>query len=556
MELAPLSAGVTFDEVSADDVIVFLNGEKTNPVSMEQPWRDQRRYSRGAQSVDEANRTAPAHARINKSLILVAAKPLIRAGKGTTQRAASILQHTAGVQVVEAIDVDGIIRFIRNTLSDMEGLSEINDDTNFFDCGMDSLQALHLVRTMRKALGYPSLALSTIYQNPAARQLAATSSSWQPIEASYRDLVQEISKPADTLDAGESPVDILLTGSTGTLGTSILHALLGCPNFERFTACNLGTDILNDRVAFLRADLTDPKLGLGEETYTALRARVGISTHNALSVNFNLSLLSFRPLLVGLVNLFKFAAGAPRVVRTFFISSISSVSGIGSPAPTETVLDESKSLSTSLANGSARSKRLAELLCDAAARHLGISVVLVHVGQVGGSTTQRGAIWNMSEWLPSLVICSLLRLKRLPDSLGPYDGAEVFNLRNPNTVSWSSLIPIIGEADKTKVDGIIQVVPYAAWMAQLQESGDIDSNEEDTKVTRSLMVKNPAVKLINFYREGLWPQLPKNIPTQSPILVTRIMVVSNTLRNMPPVSPEWMIKWVIEWLEVADSTNT
>ena len=119
----------------ADDIIVFLNGEKTNPVSMEQyvvahnldvvggalvvgaqrfqaalliepaastgPLTTAEQASlieRVWPSVEEINRSTPAHARIEKSLILVASPhPFIRAGKGTIQRAASIAQYAAEI---------------------------------------------------------------------------------------------------------------------------------------------------------------------------------------------------------------------------------------------------------------------------------------------------------------------------------------------------------------------------------------------------------------------------------------------------------------------------
>ncbi|KAI1126031.1 male sterility protein-domain-containing protein [Nemania abortiva] len=582
-------------------------------------------------SVGEANRSAPAHARIDKSLILVADRPLIRAGKGTVQRATSILQYTSDIDklyantnitsylyedgneahTTEVTDVNAVMRHIQKVVCSMEGLSEIGDNINFFDCGMDSLQALQLIRSMRKALGHRTLALSTVYQNPTARQLATailfdsndSSDDQKVLEqllATHRDLLRQISRPIDTPIKEENvPVDILLTGSTGTLGTSILSALLGRPGvrhifclnrskdggrsaqLERFAASNLGTDILDGRVTFLKANLADPRLGLDEETYTMLRARVGLLIHNAWPVNFNLSLPAFRPLLVGLINLFKFAAGAPRTLRTFFVSSVSAVSGVGSTAPEEAVPDEFESLSTPLANGYARSKRLAELLCDSAARQLRIPITILRIRQVAGSTAQQGAVWDRSEWFPSLVISSLLRLKCLPDSLGPQfsvvdwvpsdllgavvadlvlavsdtthsSDAEVFNVRNPNTSTWSTLIRAVREATRTKLGEIIEVVPPTEWLTRLEGSLDSNSSEAGTDLTISLTAKNPAIKLVDFYREGLWPHLPENTPPQSLMVVTRGMATSNALRSMPPISPEWMMKWVGEWLEDED----
>ncbi|KAI0438188.1 hypothetical protein F4803DRAFT_535871 [Xylaria telfairii] len=657
----------------ADDIIVFLNGEKTNPVSMEQhivarnPGLISGAIVVGAQrfeaaliidpavneaalttseqaalieqvwpSVDEANRTAPAHARVDKSLILVATKPLIRSGKGTIQRAASVAQYTddidklyanadvsdTNVQVTDARDVNAVTRLALDTLRDMQGLTEIEENTSFFDSGMDSLRALQLVRVLRKAVGSPKLALSTVYQNPTARQLAATiasNSSEAPDDhdnekilgqllATYRSLLQEIPRISFTPSTEENgPVDVLLTGSTGTLGISILSALLNNPNIghvfclnrspdggraaqlKRFNSSNLSTDILTDRVTCFHTDLTDPKLGLEEETYAQIRGRVKILIHNAWPVNFNLNILAFRPLLTGLVNLFRFASSAaPRGIRTFFVSSVSAVTGLynSDTAPRESIPEESKLLPASLANGYAGSKRLSELLCDSAAQSLGIPVAVLRIGQVAGSTALGGAIWNRSEWLPSLVISSLLRLNCLPDSLGPQfsevdwvpsdllgvviaelvlasddkaqgdNGARVFNVRNPKTVSWGSLIPTIKELVVNRPDReTLRVVSPNTWLEALQKTAEADGDGTGAALA-SLVARNPAIKLVDFYHESLWPRPPKSAQAQLPMDVTRAATASNTLRDMPSVSRVWMRKWVEEWLKDVELSGT
>lgn len=647
----------------ADDIIVFLNGEKTNPVSMEQhivasnpgvidgaivvgaqrfeaaliiePFTTGASLSTAEQaaliekvwpSVEEANRSAPAHARIDKSLILVADRPFIRSGKGTIQRAANVVQYadeidklyanadtsTTGAQTTDAGDVNAVTRLVLDTLRDMEGLTQIEENTSFFDSGMDSLRALQLVRVLRKAVGSPKLALSTVYHNLTARQLAtaiASNSSDGPDDhdnqkvleqllATYRDILQEIPRIPITPSTEENGLaDVLLTGSTGTLGTSILSALLKNPRIghvfclnrssdggreaqlKHFTSSNLSIGILSHRVTFLHADLTDPTLGLDEQKYAELRGRVKILIHNAWAVNFNLKILAFRPLLAGLVNLFRFASSAgPRSIRTFFVSSISAVTGLNNSnsAPEEIVPDESKLLPASLANGYVGSKRLAELLCDSAAQSLGISVSVLRIGQVAGSTAPGGAIWNRSEWLPSLVISSLLRLNSLPDSLGPQfsevdwvpsdllgvviaelvlasdgkvrrdgDGAQVFNVRNPKTASWGSLIPTItGLAENRHNEEILRVVSPEMWLEALQKTAEAGVGPG----LASLVARNPAVKLVDFYRESLWPRLEENAEAQLPMDVTRAVAASTTLREIPPVSLEWMRKWVEEWL--------
>ncbi|KAI0554221.1 putative NRPS-like enzyme [Xylaria curta] len=648
----------------ADDIIVFLNGEKSNPVSMEQyivasnsdvisgaivigaqrfqaaliidPSAGDLTTAEQASliervwpSVNDANNKAPAHARVEKTLILIAPMPFIRAGKGTIQRAATVAQYTteidnlyasaditsslSGEHHADVTDVDAAVQLIRNAARSITGLSELSHTDNFFDSGMDSLQALQLVRAMRNALSRPNLALSTVYRNPTPLQLGASVLSDETegsddqtlsgqLLSTYRGLIQQITRtkppPLANRFSGEQdgPVDVLLTGSTGTLGTSILHALLGHPRVghvfclnrsadggratqhDRFAAAQLDTNMLDSRTTFLRADLVDPKLGLDEETYRMLGTRIGLLVHNAWPVNFNLPLLSFRPMLAGLVNLVRFAAivSLP-TCRIAFISSVSVVVGMDSKAPTEAVPDERTSLGAPLTNGYARSKFLAEVLCDSAANQLGLHIAILRIGQVGGSTTRHGSIWNRAEWLPSLVISSARTLNCLPNSLGPHFsevdwvpsdllgavvrditlanptgtpgvGAEVFNVRNPRTTSWDSLIPTIQEAVKSKFSRTMQVVSSTEWLTRLQESERGNHGETVDTSPQELAVNNPAVKLPNFYRYWLWPQDPENSAPQSPMVVSRAVAISATLRDMPSVSPGWMEKWVQEWI--------
>lgn len=233
-----------------DDIIVFLNGEKTNPVSMEQhivakhpelaaalvvgtnrvqaalliePAASQTGsgplttaeqaalIERVWPSVQEANLVAPAHAYVEKALILVTPpdRPFLRAGKGTVQRAASVNLYAdeiealyANVETVadeedgdgrvdgsktpaplDTTDAASVARFIRKTVGDITGWTDAelgpegavpdDDDVSFFDHGMDSLIALRLIRALRSGLHRPNLELSTVYQNPTISQLTA-----------------------------------------------------------------------------------------------------------------------------------------------------------------------------------------------------------------------------------------------------------------------------------------------------------------------------------------------------------------------------------------------
>lgn len=641
-------------QARADDIIVFLNGEKTNPVSMEQhivainpelsgalvigsqrfqaalliePTSGTGSLNTAQQaalieriwpSVEEANQVASAHARVEKTLILITAadRPLIRAGKGTIQRAASLTQYKSEIDKLyanidtvpeddaetplHAADNDAIAHVVRDSISSVLGLPDVDDSFSFFENGMDSLQALQLTRALRRALRRPDIALSTVYRNPTIPQLTLALTEKRdvpkdrdimaPLLATYQELIRQIPKPKSLVPKEGGETDVILTGSTGTLGTYILHSLLDRPGIGhifclnrsqnggrgvqsfRFMAAGLTMDGLKDRVTFIQADLAHPSLGLDEAAYRKLSARATLVVHNAWPVNFNLELSSFRPQLAGLVNLFSLAAAAaPRMMRFLFISSVGAVGGrpaSAGPAP-EIILE---SLDSPHANGYSQSKFISEGLCDTASRHLGVPVAIARVGQVAGAVRQPG-MWNRSEWLPSLVISSL-HLGCLPDDLGaqfseidwlPSDlladtvvelasyhsseaeggpSASVFNLRNPRTVTWRTILPAITDAAK-HLGQNLEVVPPQTWLGRLQESMAV-ATKGDSSDLKSAAMSNPAIKLLDFYQNGLWTH---EAAVSQLMAVDRAITASQTLRNMSPVGVEWMSKWVDEWIQ-------
>lgn len=269
----------------------------------------------------------------------------------------------------------------------------------------------------------------------------------------YDEAIQQIPKPKP-LSAGfgangNEPLTAILTGSTGTIGTFMLRALLARPEIghvvclnrsqdggraaqlSQFRAAGLDTRDLDqqpERVAFLQANLSLPLLGLDEVTYSKLRKQLGLVIYNAWPVNFNLGLAAFEPQFAGLVNLFRLAGAAagataplPGPVRFVFVSSVSAVGGLAAhldrPVPEKVFTSPDTPYAN---NGYARSKFLSERLCDSAARRLGIDTMVFRVGQVAGAVghSGQGGEWNRNKWFHSLVIGSK-DIACLPDSLGP-----------------------------------------------------------------------------------------------------------------------------------------
>ncbi|KAI0100764.1 male sterility protein-domain-containing protein [Nemania sp. FL0031] len=502
------------------------------------------------------------------SLVLITRpdRPFIHTGKGTIQQGSSIAQYQG--------DID---KLYANAEGDQDRWPSLGVSDSFFDRGMDSLQSLRLARVLRSILHRPDLALSKIYQNPTIEQLAAAITKpielanqtdvMKQLQSNVRGLIQQIPKPESLNPVAPGTVNVLLTGSTGTLGTLILHTLLQKPSIghifcanrgadrrsaqiKRFSAAGLTADNLDTRVTFLQTDLSHPLLGLEEEQYKALQTRVGLIIHNAWPVNFNLSLPTFRPQLAGLVNLCALSATAPRSARLLFVSSIGAVGGpaLDGKAAPEAVLGD---LGTP---GS-----------------MGIPVTIARVGQVAGSM-RHSSMWNIAEWLPSLVVSSL-QLGCLPEDLGlrfsevdwiPSDyvaeaivefavklpsskhaigssrNAEVLNLRNSNTTIWGKLLPTIVEVLSKHQDTSrqVEVVKPSVWLDRLRQSM-VAATKSDNIDMATVVKANPALKLLDFYHHGLWAT---DTTAFQPMSVELAVQSSSVLRDMPPVQPEWICK--------------
>lgn len=359
-------------------------------------------------------------------------------------------EEDGGHTVIHDMTLDVVISLIRKDVLAVTKRSSLGDVGNFFDDGIDSLRGLQLVRALRRNLHRPDFALSMIYQNPTVPQLANVIHNGQTegqdahktmenYLATYRMLLQEYSTSSNQNTGhalASGPINILLTGSTGTVGRYLLRTLLDRADIGRIYCLNRGVDGgkfaqnqgfasaefssagLENRVTFIRADLQQPRLGLDQITYELLRTQVNLVVHAAWPVNFNLELSSFRSQLSGLMNLLFLTASTPFPrTRFIFMSSVSAVEGYKDGPPPETILDN---FQIPVPLGYARSKFLDELLVDFGAKLFAnnICATVIRVGQVAGPVMRPG-LWNPNEWFPSMILSSL-HMGMVPDSLGPF----------------------------------------------------------------------------------------------------------------------------------------
>ena len=652
----------------ADDIIVFLTGEKTNPVTMEQyisarsseinvvlvagslrfqaslliepsskddmsPTEKAQFINRLWPLIEEANQDCPAHAKISKSHILFTnpKRPMLRTPKGTVQRQETMRAYVKELDDLYADaeematsdepsgsfnprDPSTVTDFLRKTILGISSL-DLADDENMFVKGLDSLQALRLTRDLRRALAMKQVSVSMIYANPSislleraicqfVEQEVKSASVKEQIRQDaisetltrYRSLLDRISQPKNKSENSRAQCgqrNVLLTGSTGSLGSYLLDILLAEPSVSHVFCLNrsLDSDIVqvkrsrlrglttkfSDRVTFLNADLSQSNLGLAIAKYETIRQSVTTVIHNAWPVNFNLSLSSFTPQLAGVTNLIDFTVSAPLQPTLFFISSISSVSSIPTLIPEEVIANNS----APSAMGYAESKYISESLLSHAAQILGIDARVARVGQIAGPVDIAGA-WNREEWLPSLVISSL-HLEVIPCSLPP--GLNTVNWvpidrlakalvelalgepdvgaqdeshpagsgrgtgmfvhpHNLHPVSWESLLPTITSTLASVGHGkTIEAVPFRTWVRRVHEDLEGASSKRDLKDAdlEKLHEANPAAKLLEFFREQI------DAPERRGLETKAAERMSSHLRALGPVNSRWMDKWVRAW---------
>ncbi|KAI4701882.1 putative NRPS-like protein biosynthetic cluster [Alternaria sp. Ai002NY15] len=628
-----------------DDIIVLSNGEKFNPVSTEKlleshPWVKgalvvgsgkfqaglliEPEWSRaGTQDpsalidhiwpmVEQANREAPAHARIYQTKVTVAKdqKPFIRAGKGSTIRLQTVAAFKDEIEALYADegyssdptqDADGDVAlaskiravFARNLHSFHD---DVADDVEIFSLGVDSLDVLALTNALNKAVRGAEVTSSMIYSNPSVKQLAAALSQTvsnsprqaslpptreEKLSAMVRKYTKDMVRPKSMASAVTRPRNqtVILTGSTGSLGSHMLEQLLRNPEVERVYCLNRSDNAevrqkesftrYHDpnanfsKAEFLKTDFSADHFGLSDATYERLLSTATSFIHAAWSVDFNLSLESYEATHVaGTYRAINFASASRHKTPIIFISSIASVSdwrsvvqdGSAVPESIATLFDSA----ITIPQGYSESKYVASEILATASHRLGIKTAIVRAGQLAGpSTDAGGAAWNRHEWLPTIVHTSKV-LKKLPRTLGnmdrvdwvPMDVAagtvidianasisepepvQVYHLVNPHTTTWDKLYPVIRQFFTQDNKNDMEIVEFSDWVDELARIPQTKENAE----------RVPGLKLLDFYQS----LRPESIGL--PALETRrTESVSATLREGKAVDAEVIRKWLEQW---------
>ncbi|KAH8432734.1 putative NRPS-like enzyme [Aspergillus melleus] len=557
-------------------------------------------------TVQQANEAVPNYGRIAKNKIRLALrdKPFKVTPKGTTQRNAVNRDYKDEIEAIyaaadteeqeklpESLDQGSMVSFIHHIVCSLIGREDISPEEDLYGAGLDSLQTIQLAKTLTKATSFQlpdadrkPITPQHIYAHSTISQLAQfllTVLRGDIVSVASRtdrvnNMVSKYTKELPSLSRDNFALPhkstVVLTGSTGSLGTYLLNSLLHDESvakvycFNRSDAQSRQIKSFQDkglpaaplhntsRVEFLTVAFGEPQFGLPSSKYQELLETVDVIIHNAWKVNFNHPLESFEnPHIKGLFEFVKFSISSKYNAHVSFVSSVSTIGGwtedMGPQVPELPVEDPAAALE----QGYGESKHVSERICLEASRKSAVPTSIFRVGQIAGPTTKEGA-WNVDEWVPTLVKTSK-SLGKVPDGLGGYEVDWVpvdtlatiivellqtrrnqlstvptafFNLVNPSKARWASIIPAIQDRYS------VEPVPINDWIKELENIKN--PSDEDVR-------QKPALKLLDFYR-GL---AGGKEMLSAEIGVSRTKEASKTMASLGPIHRVEMANWLNQW---------
>ncbi|KZT22888.1 acetyl-CoA synthetase-like protein [Neolentinus lepideus HHB14362 ss-1] len=585
--------------------------------------------------IEEANEDSPAFSRIFKEMIIVTSpdKPMRRTPKGTVIRKATMSDYAKEIDELyekvessrgedveppkswEIVDLEVWLMAQAEDINEMSQGKKPDPDVDLFAQGFDSLSATFLRNRIIGALRASedpatkiaggNVSQNFVFANNTIRSLATgirnlispvanghvlehshTAIMDRLIEKYSADMPTTSSSSARPLPAKST---VLITGTTGGLGSYMLWMLLEDKKVERVYAFNRKSSrsTLAERQTAAFADrglpvniLQSPKLVLveGEESardlgldsvlYDELRTTTTQIIHNAWRLDFNLSVSSFELNIKGVRNLIDLGLASPygSNFRYVFTSSVGISQGWdreNGEFPEESNLP----LDVAVGAGYGESKFVSEQLLVKAAER-GMQTSSLRIGQVAGGKPDGS--WATTDWVPSFVKSSR-SLGCLPDAQGvsTWLTSEVvaqtvldtafasepppsaLNVVHPRPVPWTNLVEGVRVALVEIVDHgksePLPLVPFKQWI-QLLEKKAAGATESDMKAI-------PSIKLLPFFQS--MAQADEEIRASGrtdteaggmPRFATqKAQAVSPALRDSPLLGAEDAARWITYW---------
>ncbi|KIW17956.1 hypothetical protein PV08_05151 [Exophiala spinifera] len=562
--------------------------------------------------VERANSLVANHGRVMKTHIVVGSRttPFQTTPKGNIKRknveqdyfseiesAYSRIKYDIGVRLSERPDYDEVESMVFKAVSQLLTVSNVSASSDLYSTGLDSLQNLQLVRRLQSAVrpfgrdkesritpaalySVPTVAKISTYvldiiENSGTNRVDPNDRDIKDIGTTIQDLVEkyikDIPKRSLSLPDRLGRRTVLITGSTGYLGSYVLHHLIQDVTITHIYCLNRSGDAFSKacqsfveksldfsrsaqaKVTFWQSSFGEKQLGLSDEQYDTLRGAVDVVIHNAWKVDFNHQLESFEDTHIrGIRNFVDFAIQSPKLPHLVFISSQSTVGRWADHHGPSIPEQPHANPDVAARTGYGLSKYTAERILHTVSERTGLPTTIIRIGQIGGPLAGTGA-WSVQDWVPTVIRTSKtmrqvpLSLSYIPIDWIPVDclarivseivetrlsseleiPCDVFHLVNPRKTSWRSLLPAIHRQFAARA------VSFEAWVESLRS----------IEITDDSVTEMPALKLLDFLQNMAAQQDYKPPPLET----VRAQMASRTMRELPPVDEALLELYLRQW---------
>jgi thioester reductase-like protein len=458
-------------------------------------------------------------------------------------------------------------------------------DEPFSLLGLDSLRSIELAAELEDVLGR-SLPEDLLDGCPDIRSLAARlhricTLPQEAVQDPYELMLADAVLPEDVCPAGRVAAPtalsgaqrILLTGATGFLGAALAREILQHSGAtlvclarpgggvrantrvrEQLVAAAGCCEAFERRVRVVEGDLSRPLLGLEPSAFDALASEVDAVCHAGAAVNWAASYAGLRAANVaGTLELLRLACG--KGLPFHFVSSLSVCYSSSAAREVDETFDALPVL-RGVHLGYAQSKIVGEALVREAGRR-GLTVRIYRPGLISGDSRTGG--FNRDDLLSTL-IRGCVHMSTAPDLDWTLDAlpvdvvaraiiglsgepGPVFHFAHPRPRHWRECVLWM------RLYGYpLRLVPYAAWLRQLEaatDSSNAEAMSHPLRPLRGFFLMRPegehGLALPELYEEGRRPRAVQR----------RTMEILEGKSSVTPWPPGPLAPWTCPPLDAA-----